>query len=30
MVYCAPLVARLECDPVTGEPTHLSAARENH
>ena len=29
MVCCAPIVVRLDCDPVTGELTALSAVREN-
>jgi hypothetical protein len=29
MVCCNPIAVRPECDPVTGELTHLSAVREN-
>ena len=29
MVCCAPIVARLECDHVTGELRDLSVVREN-
>jgi hypothetical protein len=29
MVCCAPMLVRLDCDPVTGALTGLSAVREN-
>jgi hypothetical protein len=29
MVCCAPIVVRLDCDPVTGVVENLSVAREN-
>jgi hypothetical protein len=29
MVCCSPLLVRLDCDPVTGEPRGLTATREN-
>ena len=29
MVCCAPILVRLDCDPVSGELTGLSAVREN-